>query len=147
MDTFYTHWFYLDIIKRVGFPGGASGKEPTCQCRRRKRRGFDPWVGKIPWTRAWQPTPVFLHGESHGQRSLEGYSPYSCKELDTTEATWQAHVQCIDTCFLTMDRTHLSEGRPAAGMSCCERTPGLTQAHVPGTLESGGAEWSLPLPH
>ena len=42
------------------------------QCR---RPGFDPWVGKIPWRRAWQPTPVFLPGESHGQRSLEGYSP------------------------------------------------------------------------
>jgi len=55
-----------------GFPGGASFKEPTCQCRRHKRCGFDPW---IPWRRAWQPTPVFLPGESHGQRSLAGYSP------------------------------------------------------------------------
>ena len=43
-----------------GFPGGASGKEPACQCRRRKRCGFDPWVGKIPWRRAWQPSPVYL---------------------------------------------------------------------------------------
>ena len=47
-----------------GFPGGTSGKEPTCQCRRRKRHGFDPWVGKISWRRAWQPTPVLLPGES-----------------------------------------------------------------------------------
>ena len=45
------------------FPGGAGGKEPTCQWRRHKRRRFDPWVGKIPWKRAWQPTPVFLPGE------------------------------------------------------------------------------------
>ena len=60
----------------VGQPytGGAIGKEPTCQCRRRKRCGFDPWVGKILWRRAWQPTPVFLPGESHGQRSLAGWS-------------------------------------------------------------------------
>ena len=58
-----------------GFPGSASGKEPACQCRRRKRLGFNPWVGKTPWRRTWQPTPVFLPGESHGQRSLEGYSP------------------------------------------------------------------------
>ena len=50
--------------------GGASGKEPTCQCRRCKRSGFDPSVGKIPWRRAWQHTPVFLPRESHGQRSL-----------------------------------------------------------------------------
>ena len=40
-----------------------------------KRLGFHPWAGKIPWRRAWQPTPVFLPGESHGQRNLEGYSP------------------------------------------------------------------------
>jgi len=50
-------------------------KNPPCPCRRRKRRGFHLWVGKIPWRRAWQPTPVFLPGESHGQRSLEGYYP------------------------------------------------------------------------
>ena len=70
-----------------GFPGGASGKEPACQCRRHKRRGFNPWVGKIPWRRAWQPTRAFLPGESHGQRSLVGYSPWGCKKLDTTEVT------------------------------------------------------------
>jgi len=57
----------------LGFPGGVSAKEPTCQLRRRKRYRFDPWVGMI-WRRAWQPTPVFLPGESHGQ-SLVGYSP------------------------------------------------------------------------
>ena len=60
---------------REGFPGGISGKEPTCQCRRCKRWGFDPWVRKSPWKRAWQCTPVFLSGESHGQKSLVGYSP------------------------------------------------------------------------
>ena len=58
-----------------GSPSGPSGKEPDCQCRRHKRHGFDPWVGKIPWKRIWQPTPVFLPGESHGQRSLVGCSP------------------------------------------------------------------------
>ena len=61
--------------------------EPSCQCRRHKRCEFDPWVGKIPWRRAWQPTPVFLPGESHGQRSLAGCSPWGHKELDTTEVT------------------------------------------------------------
>ena len=50
-----------------GFPGGgARGKEPTCQC---KRLMFNPWVRKILWRRAWQPTPIFLVGESHGQGS------------------------------------------------------------------------------
>ena len=52
------------------------------QCR---RPGFDPWVRKIPWRRKWQSTPVFLSGESHGGRSLVGYSPGGCKESDTTE--------------------------------------------------------------
>ena len=54
-------------------------KEPACHCRRRKRCRFDPWVRKIPWRRAWQPTPVFLPGESHGQRSLVGYSLFCHK--------------------------------------------------------------------
>jgi len=53
-----------------GFPGGTGGKESACQCRRCKRLGFDPWVGKISWSRKWQPTPVFLSGKSHGQRIL-----------------------------------------------------------------------------
>ena len=52
-----------------------------------KRSGFDPWVREILWRRAWQPIPVFLPGESHGQRRLVGYSPWGCKESDTTEAT------------------------------------------------------------
>ena len=73
-------------------PRGTSGKEPTCQCRRRKRCGFDPWVGKIPCRRKWQPTPVFLPGESHGQRSLVGHSPWGHKESDTTEATSHARL-------------------------------------------------------
>ena len=47
--------------------------------------GFDPWVGKIPWGRKWQPTPVFLPGESQGQRSLADYSPWGHKESETTE--------------------------------------------------------------
>ena len=71
----------------MGFPGGTSGKEPTCQCRRHKRHRFDPWVGKIPWRRAWQPTPVFLPGESHGQRRMVGYSSWAHKESDTLKAT------------------------------------------------------------
>ena len=53
-------------------------KEPSCQCR---RCGFDPWVRKIPWRGKWQSTPVFLHGESNGQRSLVGYSPSGHKRI------------------------------------------------------------------
>ena len=75
------------LYKIRGFPGSTSGKESACQCRRHKRFGFDPWVGKIPWRRAWEPTPVFLPGESHGQGSLAGYSPWGCKELAMTGVT------------------------------------------------------------
>ena len=77
--------FYIHI--NMGFPGGASGKEPTCQCRRHKRHMFFLWVRKIPWRRSWQPTPVFLLGKSHGQRNLVGYSPWGWKESDTIKAT------------------------------------------------------------
>ena len=65
--------------------GGASGKEPTCKCRRHKRLRFDPWVRKIPRRRAWQPTTVFLSGEPHGWRSLAGCGPQGHKESATTE--------------------------------------------------------------
>ena len=73
----------------MGFPGGASGKEPFGQCGRYKRQEFNLWVwlGKIPWRRERQPTLVFLPGEPYGQRSLVGYSQQGCKELGTTEAT------------------------------------------------------------
>jgi len=54
-------------------------------CLQCGRPGFDPWDGKIPWGRKQQPTPVFLPGESHGERSLAGYSPQALKHLDTTE--------------------------------------------------------------
>ena len=75
-----------------GFPCGTSVKKPTCQCRRLKEHGFNPWVQKIPWSRKWQPTAVFLPGESHGQRSLVDYSPQGCKESDTAEATQHTHT-------------------------------------------------------
>ena len=77
----------------MGFLGDTSGKEPACQCRRHKRHRFDPWVGKTPYRRAWQPTLVFLPGESHGQRSPVGYSPESHKESDTTEAALLAGIR------------------------------------------------------
>ena len=78
-------WYFIVAILPLGLLRWFSGKEPACQCRRHKRCGFNPWVRKIPWNRRWQPTPVSLPGESHGQRSLAGYSPWDRKELDRTE--------------------------------------------------------------
>ena len=70
------HSFLMVLFSLLGCCfRGTSGKEPACQCWRHKRCVFDLWVGKIPWRRAWQPTPVFLPRESHGQRSLVGFSP------------------------------------------------------------------------
>ena len=60
----------------MGLPWWLRDKKFACSCR---RFGFDPWLVKIPWKRKWQPTPVFLPGKSHGQRSLVGYSPWDCK--------------------------------------------------------------------
>ena len=67
---FFFYFLIVELTQTTGLPGGASGKEPYHRCRRLQRRGFSPWVGRIPWRRAWQPTPVFLPGESHGQSSL-----------------------------------------------------------------------------
>ena len=69
------------------FPGGSVVKESVCQCNRLGRCRFDPWVGKIPWSRKWQPLPVLLPGKSHGQRSLVGYSRWGWEESETTEHT------------------------------------------------------------
>jgi len=67
-------------------------KKKIClQCWRPR---FDPWVGKIPWRREWLPTPLFLLGEFHGQRSLAGYSPWDCKESDTTERLTLLYSRC-----------------------------------------------------
>ena len=73
-------------IQTSGLPRWFSGKESACQCR---RCWFHPWVGKIPWTRKWQPTPVFLPGKSHRQRSLMGYSPWGHKRVRHDSATKQ----------------------------------------------------------
>ena len=81
---------FLISYTPIYFPGGASG--PECSCRRCKRCGLDTWVRKIPWRRAWQPTPVFLLGECYRQRSLAGYSLQGRKELDTTEVTQPACI-------------------------------------------------------
>ena len=81
------------IISRElrAFPRWCSGKESTCQCKRHKRHGFNPWVRKIPWRREWQPTLVFLLGESHGQRSLVGYTVHEVSKGQIRLSDW-AHT-------------------------------------------------------
>ena len=72
-----------------------SGKESACQCRRLKRlkrHRFDPWVRKIPWRRAWQPSPVFLPGESHGQTEPSRLQSIRSQRVGHDEASWHAHM-------------------------------------------------------
>ena len=77
--TWLSDWTEL-IWNQRWHPWWLSSKESAFQC---KRYGFNPWVGKIPWRRKWQPTPVFLPGKSHGQRSLVGCSPRGLKRVKT----------------------------------------------------------------
>ena len=106
-----------------GFPGGASGKESACQCRRQKRHCFDLWVGKIPWSRSRQTTPVFLSGKFHGQRSLADYSPWGCKESNTTEHTRVCVCVCVCVLFIIFmnkfPKYKLSELNPFISVTAC----------------------------
>ena len=79
------HFLSIYCVSLLTLPRWLSSKEPAYQCRKHKTHGFHPWVGKIPWRRKWQPSPVFLPGESHGQRSLVDYRPWDRKEPDMTE--------------------------------------------------------------
>ena len=105
-----------------GFPGGATGKELTCQCRRREEMRVQSLSREDPWRRAWQPTARFLPGESHGHRSLVGYSPWDCKESNMTEVTVHTHRDqkggclprnCPDSCLVCRcGQPSLAGGKP-----------------------------------
>ena len=87
---------FLDMLYCIGLHRWPSGKESAFQCRRRK---FHPWVRKIPWSRKWQPTLVFLPGKFREQRSLVGYSSLSRKELDMTEQL-NTHTQVFSIFYI-----------------------------------------------
>ena len=96
LQSWFWHWIttwpwpLASALWETGFPGGPSGT--ACQCRRRKRCRFDPWVSKVPWRRPWQPTPVFLPEESHGQGTLAGYSPRGSQRVGHDWATEYTHT-------------------------------------------------------
>ena len=85
--------FNPQVLIPIQRPVWHSGKESACQCRKNKRHGFDPWVGKVPQSRKWQPTLLFLSGKFRGQRSLVGYSPWGCKEWNMTDHTHTCLLQ------------------------------------------------------
>ena len=108
----------------MGPPRWFSCKESACQCRTLE---FNSWVGKIPWRRKLQPTPVVLPGESHGQRSLVGYSPRDCKESDMTER-FVVVVQLLRHAWLFA--TPWTAAQP--GFPILHHLPELAQKHVHG---------------
>ena len=111
-----------DIFRDTeGFPRWLSGKEYTCQWGRCKKLQFDPWVWKIPWRRKWQPTPVHLPGESHGQRSLEGCSPYGHIESDTDlcPGLWVIWMGCTKS--EAADRSPSCRGSPDTSLAAAGR--------------------------
>ena len=81
----------------MSFKGGATSKESACQCRRCRRHGFNPWVGKIPWSRKWQLIPGILPGKSHGQRSLMGHIPRGSQKVryDLRSKPQQGLYMCL----------------------------------------------------
>ena len=81
VQTLTLTYSVIAILVAVMLPMWLSEKESSCQCRGLRRRGFYLCVGKIPWRRKWQPTPVFLPGKSHGRRSLVGYSPWGSQRV------------------------------------------------------------------
>ena len=87
------------VVQKFSGTRWLSGEEPACQCRRHRRQGFNPWVGKICLSRKWQPAPVLLPGKFHRQKNLVDYSPWGCKESDATEHTHSLDVR-IDCQFL-----------------------------------------------
>ena len=83
--------WHIHATYYMGFPAGASSKEPICQCGKHRGLGFNPWVCKTPWRTKWQPTPVFLPGEPNGQRSLVGYSPQGWQRVGHDWSDLAAH--------------------------------------------------------
>ena len=100
----------------IGLPRWWSGRESTCQCRRCKGHRFDPWVRKIPQRREWQPPPVFLPREFHGQRNLMGCSPRGLKGSDITEHACKHIHYLLSTLWLD------EETKALDGQGTCPRS-------------------------
>ena len=109
-----------------------SGKELACQCR---RHGFDPWAKKIPRRRKWQPTPIFLPGTFHGQRTLAGYSSWGRKESYTTEGlnhSWPHFIYNLSISLKDCLSSHILPYFTVWGFNTCilGRAQSLTRAFV-----------------
>ena len=95
-----------NLRQSLDFLGGSDGKESACNAG---DCGFDSWVGKIPWRKAWQTTPVFLPEEFHCSPCLEGYSPWGCKESNTAE--WLTHLKIHCKYNMNKKQVRMMKGR------------------------------------
>ena len=129
----YHGWFHLNFWHCLIFSGGFSDGSVVKNPPAIRRRRFNPWVGKIPWRRRWQSTPVFLPGKSHGQRSLAGYSPWGRKESDTSyqlsnSTNLKTMVLSVLACFILF-RDLLRLARPVSHVQLC---PSISGGLLPG---------------
>ena len=108
------------------------------QCR---RHGFDPWVIKTPWKRAWQLTAVFLQWKSHGPRRLADYSPWGRKESDTTEATEHAHTHSCWSVSLRQSSYNTSQVIQLCSTLCDPMDCSLSHSSVHGIFQARILEW------
>ena len=127
-DSVVKHSVYTRVWSRNGLPWWLSGNEPACQWSRCRS---DPWVGKIPWRRTWLPTPVFLPGEFHGQRSLAGYRSCSCKRVRHTLVTTATTMEQVTLIHISIPNCSIeiptdqevtcykSEGQTVRGEQWC----------------------------
>ena len=111
-ENLWYDYTVLDYLTNIRASLVAQTVKIYLQCRRPM---FDPWLRKIPWRREWQPTPVLLPGEFHGQRRLAGYSPWGCTELNTTE---HAHTnkQILNICIQPISRLQTLIKGPNTGI-------------------------------
>ena len=113
-----------------GPPGGSVVKNPPAHPPANHKQSDDPWVRKIPWRRKWQSTPVFLSGESHGQRSLVGYSPWGSKESDTTHVCERLSTHSHETApGYSVQFGSFSQSCPTLCDPMNHSTPGLPVHH------------------
>ena len=135
---------WLLVLSKFGLPWWHSGKESACQWKRCRKCGFDLWVGKIPWRRKWKPTPVFLLGESHGQRSLTARVQEVSESGTTDQLSMHARPSKLATRFLSRNHiiSHMGSGPPQVTTlcwaECCQpnqepwtRDPGQERVTVP----------------
>ena len=118
----------------LGFPNGSAAKNPL-QCRRNR---IKPWMGKIPWRRKWQSTPVFLPGKSHGQKSLAGYRPWGCKRVRhdfVTKQQWITLAILLKTVYKKQESSRVARPGRTVVLKSCTEIPCRTSANSQACLQ------------